>query len=219
MDNIGIIFDMDGVLVNNNQYHYEAWKRICAMHGKTIDDDIYREKMNGRTLKALVAFIFEEEMPPEETLAIGQQKEALYRELYQPYLCPAEGLFPLLSAAQDEGIPLIVGTSAPKENVKFIMDGLGIGHYFNAILDDRSVTKGKPDPEIYLKCAEAAGIPNNQCVVIEDAVSGLKSGKAAGSKTIALTTSHDRRELSADLIIDSFKELGLQQIKELISSR
>ena len=63
---------MDGVLVNNNQYHYEAWKRICAMHGKTIDDDIYREKMNGRTLKALVNFIFEEEMSPEETSAVGQ---------------------------------------------------------------------------------------------------------------------------------------------------
>lgn len=214
---IGLIFDMDGVIVNNNQYHYMAWKHICEKYNKPINDKIYREKMNGRTLKALVQFIFEEEKSLEEILAIGQEKEAMYRSLYQPYLSPAEGIFPLLSAAFDEGIPMVVGTSAPKENVNFIMDGLGIGHYFNAILDDRSVTKGKPDPEIYIKCAAAAGLPNSNCVVFEDAVSGLQAGKAAGSKTIGVATSHARKELSADLIIDGFNEISLKQIKELIS--
>lgn len=218
MAEFGILFDMDGVLVNNNQYHYQAWKAICEKYNKPIDKDIYRDKMNGRTLKALVSFIFDGEQSLEITTAIGQEKEALYRSLYQPYLEPSSALFPILSSAFDMGIPMVVGTSAPKENVKFIIDGLGIGHYFKSVLDDRSVDVGKPDPEIYTKCANAAGLPNDKCVVIEDAVSGLKAGKAAGSKTIALTTSHPREELNADLVIDSFSELDLNKIKELIVS-
>ncbi|MFZ9046145.1 MAG: HAD family hydrolase [Cyclobacteriaceae bacterium] len=216
MAEFGIIFDMDGVLVNNNQYHYQAWKAICDKYQKPIEDDVYRDKMNGRTLKALVSFIFGEEQSNEKTLAVGHEKEALYRSLYQPYMEPAEGLFPILSAAYQNKIPMIVGTSAPKENVRFIIDGLGIGHYFTAILDDRSVINGKPNPEIYLKCAKAAGLPNDKCVVIEDAVSGLQAAAAAGSKTIALTTSHSKDELSADLIIDSFKSLDLKKMRELI---
>jgi beta-phosphoglucomutase len=216
--NIGIIFDMDGVIVNNNHYHYEAWKAICAKYGKPIDDHTYREKMNGRTLNELVAFIFDKETDLEQARAIGHEKEVLYRKLYQPYLEPTEHLFPLLDAAHKENIPMVIGTSAPKENVHFIIEGLGIGHYFKAILDDRSVTKGKPNPEIYIKCAEAAGLPNNRCVVIEDAVSGLQAGKAAGSKTIGITTSHGRDELQADMLIDNLSQLSLKQIHELIDN-
>jgi beta-phosphoglucomutase len=214
----GIIFDMDGVIIDNNHFHFQAWQEVCSKYGKVIDDHIYREQMNGRTLKALVKFIFEKEMSDEEAQAVGHEKEALYRKLYQPYLEPAHALFPLLSAAHAEKIPMVIGTSAPVENVRFTMEGLGIRHYFKAILDDRSVTRGKPDPEIYQKCAQAAGLPNNRCVVIEDAVSGLQAGKAAGSKTIGIATSHKAEELSADLIINDFSELTLQQIKELIDS-
>jgi beta-phosphoglucomutase len=216
MTPIGIIFDMDGVIIDNNHFHYETWKNLCARYNKPIDEKIYREKMNGRTLKELAQFIFEEELSLENIIAIGQQKEVEYRKLYQPYLKPAKGLLKLLSDAHDEGIPMVVGTSAPKENVRFIMEGLGIGHYFKAILDDRAVTKGKPNPEIYLKCAQAAGLPNAQCVVFEDAISGLVAGKAAGSKIIAVATSHRRDELHGDLIIDHFDQINLQQIKDLI---
>jgi beta-phosphoglucomutase len=218
MTPIALIFDMDGVIVNNNRFHYETWKSLCARYNKPIDEHIYREKMNGRTLKELALFIFGEERSHEDIMAIGQEKEAEYRRLYQPHLEPAKGLLKLLSAAHDEGIPMVVGTSAPKENVRFIMEGLGIGHYFKAILDDRAVTKGKPNPEIYLKCAQAAGLPNAQCVVFEDAISGLKAGKAAGSKIIAVATSHLREELHGDLIIDDFDQIDLQQIKDLISN-
>ncbi|MFT4738063.1 MAG: beta-phosphoglucomutase [Cyclobacteriaceae bacterium] len=215
---IGLIFDMDGVIVDNNQYHYRAWKQMCDAHGKAIDENIYREQMNGRTLAELVNFIFDKEMSKEEALAVGQEKEAHYRTLYQPYLEPTKGLLPLLSDAFDEGIPMVIGTSAPKENVNFILNGLGIGHYFNAVLDDRAVSKGKPDPDIYLKCAKAINRPNNHCIVFEDAVSGLKAGKAAGSSTVALATSHRREELSADLIINHFSEFNLTEAKKLLAN-
>lgn len=218
MRRIGIIFDMDGVIVNNNSYHYQAWKQLAAKYGKEINPDNYREHMNGRTLDELMEYIFNEPMPKEKAREIGMEKEAIYRNLYQPHITPTKGLLKLIGDAADQGIEMVVGTSAPVENVVFTMNGLGIRHYFKDILDDRAVTKGKPNPEIYQKCAQAINLPNESCVVFEDAISGIKAGRAAGSKVIALATSHKRDELSADMIIDDFTQINLKQIVDLIGN-
>lgn len=212
---IGVLFDMDGVIVHNNSFHYQAWELVFRENGKSLDKTFYREKMNGRTLRELVQLLTDGPVDDKKMKSIGQRKEAVYRELYQPYLAPTDGLLPFLSKLAAENIPMVIGTSAPKENVKFTLDGLGIRHYFPHVLDDRSVTHGKPNPEIYQKCAAAIGIPNEQCIVFEDAVSGLLAGKAAGSKTVALATSHERDELEADLIIDDFNQLDIKDLYDL----
>ncbi len=218
MTEIGLIFDMDGVIVNNHLFHYKSWQEICRKYGKPLDEESYKNNLNGRTLTEVVQFIFEEEMPHERVRAIGQEKEALYRELYKPHLKFTTGLEAFLSECQEEKIPMVVGTSAPVENVDFTLDGLGIRGLFKDVLDERAVTKGKPNPEIYKKCAKAVGLPNKKCLVLEDAVSGIKAGKAAGSKVIGVATSHKREELDADLVIDDFTQITLQQIKELLSN-
>ena len=110
---------------------------------------------------------------------------------------------------------MCIGTSAPEKNVSFTINGLGIGHYFKTILDDRSVTKGKPHPDIYQKCAQSIGLPNEQCIVFEDALAGIEAGKAAGSKVIALATSHERKALNADLVINDFSEIDIQMLYDL----
>ncbi len=207
---------MDGVIVNNNSYHYMAWEKLFSKYGKTLNPNIYRESMNGRTLSEIVDFMFSEHMDPGKVREIGLEKETMYRKLYQPFLAPSKGLYSLLSAAQENNIPMVVGTSAPVENVDFTMNGLGIRHYFKNILDERSVTKGKPNPEIYTMCAAAINIPNSNCVVFEDAISGIKAGKAAGSKVIGVASSHKAEELTADLIINDFTEITLEQIEKLI---
>ena len=214
--NIGLIFDMDGVIVDNHLFHFKSWQVLCQKYGKPLDETHYREQLNGRTLGEVVKFIFNEPMDEDRVREIGHEKEALYRTLYQPYIKPLSGLLKILSHAERAGIPMVIGTSAPKENVTFTMNGTGIRHYFKHVLDDRAVTNGKPDPEIYLKCAAEINRENDHCVVFEDAVSGLKAGRAAGSKTIALTTSHDQSELDADLIIDDFNQINLEQIVSLI---
>jgi beta-phosphoglucomutase-like phosphatase (HAD superfamily) len=219
MKKFGIIFDMDGVIVDNHEFHFKAWQKMCEKYGKPLDHEAYRDHMNGRTLNEVVEYIFDEPMTKEKVREIGMEKEELYRKLYQPYLTPTMGLLKLLGDAWDAGIPMIVGTSAPQPNVHFTIEGLGIGHYFKDILDERAVTKGKPNPEIYQKCAKAAGLSNSDCVVIEDAISGIKAGKAAGSKVIGVASSHSRDELSADLVIDDFRQIDLKQIAEIISNK
>ncbi|MFY0686089.1 MAG: HAD family phosphatase [Cyclobacteriaceae bacterium] len=218
MSKIALLFDMDGVIVDNHQFHYAAWVELCAKYDRPLNEALYRENLNGRTLNEVVKYIFGEDTSQEQVKKIGKEKESLYRQLYQPHLSPTLGLMQFLSEAGKNNIPMVVGTSAPLENVHFTLNGLGIWHHFKDILDERAVTVGKPNPEIYQKCAAAAGLPNSQCVVFEDAVSGIKAGKSAGSKVIGLATSHTCDELDADLIIDNFRDLSLEQVRELIES-
>ncbi len=207
---------MDGVIVDNHLFHYRSWQAVCEKYGQPLSEESYKNHLNGRTLNEVVQFIFQEEMPLARVREIGNEKEAMYRELYQAHRAPTPGLMDFLDAAQTENIPMVVGTSAPVENVDFTLDGLGIRDYFKAVLDERAVTKGKPNPEVYIKCAQAAGLANKDCIVFEDAVSGIKAGKAAGSKVVGLATSHKASELDADWIVKDFTEVTLEKVKSLL---
>jgi beta-phosphoglucomutase len=219
LNHIGLLFDMDGVIIDNHEFHFLAWQKLANKYHIKISEEFYREKMNGRTLMELMEVVFKQEMSKDEARSIGLEKEEIYRTLYKSSLAPTAGLIDFLELAKNNKIPMAVGTSAPEENVIFTLDGLGIRHYFDAVFDDRSVTKGKPNPEIYQKCAAGIERENKNCIVFEDAISGIKAGENAGSKVIALATSHSREELSADLIIDDFTGLNLEQIVQLIDKK
>lgn len=213
---IGLIFDMDGVIVHNNEYHYLAWQKLAKKYNVKITRKYYREKMNGRTLMELMEIIFDGELDKSQALSVGLEKEAIYRELYAEHREATKGLIPFLELAKSKNIPMVVGTSAPKENVVFTLDGLDLRKYFVGVVDDSMVTKGKPEPEVYLKCAEMIKREPQRCIVFEDALSGIKAGQRAGAKVIALATSHGREELSADLIIDDFSQLKWEQVEALL---
>lgn len=215
MKDLGLLFDMDGVIINNHHYHFLAWKKLGQDHDISFDETFYREKMNGRTLNELMKLLFKAPLSDQEMRKIGEKKEQIYRELYREFLSPTAGLMEFLETCKSAQIPMVVGTSAPLANVEFTLDGLGIRHYFQAALDERAVTKGKPDPQIYQKCAAAINKKPENCVVFEDALSGIQAGKAAGAKVVALATSHRREELTGDLIIDDFTGLELKQIHQL----
>ena len=216
MSDIGLIFDMDGVIVDNHEYHFLAWKKLCAKYGIEISDEYYKDKMNGRTINELVRTVFKD-VDHLDKKELGEEKEATYRELYKDKITPNKGLLTFLEECKKAGIPMAVGTSAPLENVIFTIDRLGIREYFTDILDERAVTNGKPDPEIYIKCAAAIKRDPKKCIVFEDAISGIKAGKSAGSKVVALATSHDRDELKADMIIDNFEGFNLKHVEEILS--
>ncbi|MBC6400339.1 MAG: HAD family phosphatase [Ekhidna sp.] len=217
-EDIGLLFDMDGVIMDNHRYHFLSWQKLAEKYEISITEDFYRKQMNGRTFMGIMGVLFRKEISPEKGRQIAYEKEALYRELYYSHLAPTEGLTDFLAAAKSYGIPMVIGTSAPVENVDFTLDGLSIRSYFKGVIDERAVTKGKPDPEVYLKCASLANrIPEN-CIVFEDAISGIKAGKAAGAKVIALATSHKKEELEADLIVDNFENINLEVIKEVLRS-
>jgi beta-phosphoglucomutase-like phosphatase (HAD superfamily) len=119
---------------------------------------------------------------------------------------------------KNNNITIGIATSANKENVDFIMDNTGIKGYFQEIVDADQIEKGKPSPEIYLKTADKLGYIPTKCIVVEDSISGIMSGKNANMKVIAITSTHAREELGkADLVIADFIELDdMEKINNLL---
>ncbi|HEX6891338.1 MAG TPA: HAD family phosphatase [Chryseolinea sp.] len=200
------IFDMDGVLVDSNPTHKIALKQFCKKHGYDLSEEHLREKIYGRTNRDWLLNLFGN-LDEKTIRAYAEEKEALFRELYTD-IGPLNGLHSFLEKLEAMGIPKAIATSAPRANVDFTISRTHIERFFPVILDDSFVTKGKPDPEIYLKSAAALGFDPAQCVVFEDSLSGVQAAKHAGCKVVGLTTTHTREELSGtDLNIDDFKGL------------
>lgn len=203
----GVIFDMDGVIVDSNPYHKIALKQFCREHGYELSDEHLITKIFGRTNREWITALFGQ-IPEEKIIQYTEEKEALYRKLFDRDIRPVDGLIPFLDALVTGRIPVAIGTSAPRSNVDFTLRKTGTEKYFNTILNDTFVTHSKPHPEIYLKTAQALGFPNSRCIVIEDSLSGIEAGKAAGSPVIGITTTHSREELAhCDLVIDDFVNL------------
>jgi beta-phosphoglucomutase len=211
MQPVAFLFDMDGVIVNSNPFHKIALKQFCKKYGHDLSEEQLREKIYGRTNKDWLANVFGK-LDPITLKKYGAEKENLFRELYKNDIEPVEGLTGFLKLMEEQKIPRAIATSAPRENVDFTLLHTGTEKYFKTILDESFVTHGKPDPEIYLKTAAAIGFKPENCIVLEDSLSGVKSGKAAGCKVIGITTTHSREELAeTDLIIDNF--VGLDPAK------
>jgi beta-phosphoglucomutase len=116
--------------------------------------------------------------------------EAAYRELYLPERAPAKGLLDFLKGARAGGYRIGLGTGSKDDNVSFILDGLGLRPWFDAVVDGGMVTKGKPDPQTFLILAEKLGAAPENCVVFEDSLLGEEAARRAGMAVVAITTSH-----------------------------
>lgn len=205
-----VIFDMDGVIVDNQDYHHEAWMTFCMKYGITVEGDVSR--YYGQTNTDILTSIFPQDLNHQQLYEYAGEKEKLYQGLYEGNVEAADGLLELLSVLQHAGIKLGVATSAPKENVDFVLLNTNLRKYFDVVVDSSMVKKGKPDPEIYLKAAQSLGEKPEHCLVFEDSVSGLRSAKAAGMYVVAITTTNPRENLSeADQIIDHFKEFKIKE--------
>lgn len=201
------LFDMDGVIVDSNPYHKIALIQFCKEHGYDLDEQQLREKIYGRTNRDWILNIFGN-IGDDKIRQYTEEKEALYRELYKNDVKPVGGLISFLEKTEKVGIPCAVATSAPRTNVDFSLSKTNTERFFPTILDDSFVSKGKPDPEIYLKSAAALNFKPENCIVFEDSLSGVAAGKAAGCKVVGITTTHTPEELhQTDLIINNFEGL------------
>jgi len=209
-----IIFDMDGVIIDSNPFHKIAIRRFCLKHGYALSEQQLKEKVYGRTNRDWLKNLFGS-LPEEQLQAYADEKEELFREIYRNDIVPLKGLRNFLELLDHYRIPKAIATSAPHANVDFTLSKTGLQKYFPLILDDTFVTQGKPDPEIYIKTAAALGLPNGQCIVIEDSVSGVEAGKRAGSKVVGITTTHTAEELAhTDYIISDFEGLDPRALIE-----
>lgn len=203
------LFDMDGVLVDNCRYHVLSWLEFAKRHGGRLTEEQIVEWM-GAPGRDYIVRMFDEPIPPARVATLMEEKERLYREIYRPDLAPRQGLVNLLRRASEEGIPCAVVTGGSKANVDFVLDGLDIRRYFVAVVDSSQYVHGKPAPDCYLQGAERLGVAPGDCLVFEDAVSGIASAHAAGMRVVAITGTNGRDTLEktgAERVVDTFDEL------------
>ena len=208
----GVLFDMDGVLVNNTQAHVKAFEIFCERYG--VED--WQHKLQtafGMGNDDIMRLILPEEIIREKGMkALGEEKEAIYREVYAPEIRPVRGLVELLEELRRRGIRCAVGSSGCRENVDFVLSNCGITDYFSCIVSGDRVTRCKPDPEIYLLAAEGLHLPSAECLVFEDARVGITAARRAGAgRIVALATTLPRHTLAtqteADVVIDDFASI------------
>ena len=199
---LALIFDMDGVLVDSNPVHRDAWVRFNLRYGVETTAAML-ERMYGKRNDDIVRDFFGDGLAPEEVAARGAQKEQLYREMVgsriEEILVP--GLRPFLD--RYSGTPMAVASNAEPENVRFVLDRAKLADYFQVVLDGHQVSRPKPDPEVYLRAAELLGVAPSNCIVFEDSHSGVQAARAAGMRVIGLRTTYGNLP-GAEICVDNF---------------
>jgi len=200
-----VIFDLDGTLIDNNSFHLQAWRKYISNIGIKISEEEYKKNINGRTNKDAIEYIYGKKMTDEEALKYALEKESVYREIYEPHIKPVPGLLELLDHLDEKQLPMAIATSGIQVNIDFMFNNIPIEKYFKVIVNSTHISKGKPDPEIYIKTASLLNVPPKNCLVFEDATVGVTAAKAAGMKVTAITTTQSDEELSnADIIISDY---------------
>lgn len=181
-----LIFDMDGTIVDNMQFHELSWREFFARRGMEIHSESFFRATAGRLGSEIIRNYIDASLNDAECAALSHEKEEIYRDLYKPHRKLAEGLDAFLEEALQAGFTLAVATAAPQENVEFILDGLGIRRLFKVVVGARDVRRGKPHPDIFLQAAIRCGADSQQCLVFEDAPLGVEAASRAKMPAVVL---------------------------------
>lgn len=215
--NYGLIFDMDGVIIDNTAYQARAFQLLFREHGLTTNARRLLERLNGMPATNILKTVFRHPVPEKELKKYADQREFLYRVLYWNKRREVAGLRVFLETARTDGFKLALGTGSPPETIEYIVDYLGIRHLFDAITGKADVERGKPHADTFTTAAQQLGIPPERCVVFEDAVLGEQSAYKAGMRCICLSTSVKPDKFQNPMkIIKDFTEIAPQDVLNLL---
>lgn len=208
---------MDGTLVDNMRFHGAAWQQMLLENGIETDASEFLVKTAGKTNREIIPNFFKD-VTEERLLELGLRKETLYRELFLPERKAIEGAIEFLEAAKSLGVKMAVATAAPVVNMEFVLDGLNLRRFFDAITTAADVSHGKPNPEVFIKSAEKLGVEPKNCLVFEDAFNGFEAAHRAGMKSIGIATVSSVQDIlkSASVVkaAENFSELSARELIE-----
>lgn len=201
-----VIFDLDGVIVSTDDYHFKAWKRLADEEGIpfTREDN---ERLRGVSRMESLKIILEKasrDYTEAEKNAMAERKNAYYRESLKD-LSAADilpGVLPVLDELQSCGIKIAIGSSS--KNASPILSAIGLADRFDVVTDGTHISRSKPDPEVFTLAGQRLGIPADRCLVVEDADAGVEAGVAAGMPVLAVgaAASHPRATLKAETLAE-----------------
>ncbi len=213
---IAVLWDMDGVLVDTAELHYQTWKQTLASYGIPFSRQLFNEFFgmnNEQTLTGIMG------RPPEPSFLqeASDHKEDKFRKFIHGHIELYPGVRKLLQELQRAGVRQAIASSAPQENIDALVNELNMASFFQAIVSGCEL-KSKPDPVTFLLAAERLGVNPQRCVVIEDALHGIEAARRAGMKCIAVATTNPVDLLSpADLVVKRINELNAARILDLIN--
>ena len=209
----GILFDMNGIIIDDEHIHEMAFRETVRPFNIDLDHGSYLNCCAGKTDKAGyedIANKFSVDLPVDDLL---QQKALIYLKLFPANKKDYPGVINLIHSLKNDFI-LAITSSSTRAEVDLIVKEFGIVHDLSVTISADDVTKGKPDPEPYLITAQKLGLDTKECVVIEDSYSGVVSAKSAGCYCIGVTTTHRKKDLEeADLIVSTFSEITIELIR------
>jgi beta-phosphoglucomutase family hydrolase len=189
------IFDLNGTMINDMEFHSTAWYEILNQDLKAnLTREQVKREMYGKNEELLDRVFGKGHFSQQETDTISMKKEHRYQEAFRPHLQLIAGLPAFLQKAEERKIRMAIGSAAIPFNIDFVLDNLSIRHYFGAIVSAADVAISKPHPETFLKAAELLRVPSEACLVFEDAPKGVEAALHAGMKCVVLTTMHKKEE-------------------------
>lgn len=210
-----VIFDMDGTLVATTEADFLAWQQLFALYGKHLSYDDYYPLLGRKSADVVQLGLGLSGKAAEEAMA---KKMALFADIVaKKGVETLPAVRTLLEKLQAAGVPMALATSSRKKKMELVMQTASLDQFFTVFVTGEEVDRGKPDPQIFQLAAARLEMPAAKCVVVEDTVSGIRAAKAAGMACVAISSTHERDELTeADLLIDHFTSLQPEDIYKLI---
>jgi len=213
---IGVIFDMDGVLVDSAAPHRESWKALAREIGGHVTDDQFHRSF-GRQNRDIIPILFG---PTEDDRLekLADRKEAIYRDLIRANPPIVPGAIQLIQELDRLGVRLAVGSSGPLPNIELVLHAMGVRDLIRAIVSGDDVARGKPDPQVFQLAAQRLALPPHRCIVLEDAPVGIQAAHAAGTIPVAVAFYHPATAFNgARLIVPRLADLHASALLQLLN--
>ena len=218
MNRRAFIFDMDGTIIDSMPTHVLSWIQALDEFGhKTSTEELH--KNNWGNVYDVVRSIMGDDLSDDQVAQIAIRKEELFRETYRSDLRLIDGLDTFLDDAKRAGILMALATNAGWDNISYVLDGLGIGAYFDTVISGMDVNRAKPDPEMFLKAACGLKMEPTNCIVFEDSANGITAASAAGMRIVLVKTFHKSQfydsHPSIIRTIRDYREIEVDELFEL----
>lgn len=212
-----VLWDMDGTLIDSEEFHWISWRDTLAKAGIAITRDQFLASF-GRRNDSIIPQWLGASASPERIARIADAKEELYRDLVRKKgIPPLPGVAHWVHRLHEQGWLQAIASAAPRPNIDVVLDALGAAHCFQGIVSAEDVHRGKPDPEVYLAAASRVGASPARCIVVEDAAAGIEGARAAGMRSIGVE--HNGKRLAADVAVKALDLLEADAFERLLSMR
>lgn len=209
-----VLWDLDGTLVDSEEYHWQSWRDTMQAEGVDITPEQFAASFGQKNDRILQAWLGDD-LVPDRVRRLGDAKEAEFRRIaVKGGVVPLPGGAEWVARLHADGWRQAIATSAPRQNAEVMLRALGLERFFDAVAAAEDVTAGKPDPQIFLAAAARLQMPAFRCIVVEDVAAGLQAARRAGMRCIGVSRT---AALEADLVVRSLTELPPDAFTRLLS--